>query len=379
MPSEPAERIVNGYLEELITCISNGDTTTAEEIIDLILQLDPDNTQALHYRKTLRPTEPTSEFTQKKTAGGLSSPTTSLVSPQIDDLLDLLTKFLQNPRELAGSDPVIDAFVNSKYDEYIFNRLGTDEDYGDWRWRAGVQDRARDDAALFWAKKTFDQYEFVVDEDFEPLNLGQLHRKLEELNSTNTKTGLIHTIRMRKSNTNRSNWSRTRRFGFGNPTLTRKQRLTIPFIGLIVWPWFGLLLAIPGWLLSSLFFSTNIYAIPFALAFIILLEWQWSTKGELLHFPGDGGGGYDYFIEYSAVDKSDDIYDELALQEKDDHRSAEIVLLATVRIFGLVLGTLCLGLGFLWMLVDKDRTTLYDKLARCRLVRPSRSPWNFYI
>lgn len=47
---------------------------------------------------------------------------------------------------------------------------------------------------------------------------------------------------------------------------------------------------------------------------------------------------------------------------------------ATVRFLGALLSAACLGLGFLWMLVDRERRTWGDRMSSSYVVRVANKP-----
>jgi uncharacterized RDD family membrane protein YckC len=55
------------------------------------------------------------------------------------------------------------------------------------------------------------------------------------------------------------------------------------------------------------------------------------------------------------------------LRVEGDGRRLPTVAEASVRFFVAVMSWLCLGLGFLWQLVDKDRLTWHDRASGTRL------------
>ncbi len=84
-------------------------------------------------------------------------------------------------------------------------------------------------------------------------------------------------------------------------------------------------------------------------AWIVFVVWGffvgfWATKGRTLGMQSWG----------------------LQLEDPDGQRVS--LLAATLRYFAAILSWLCLGAGFLWQLIDRDKLTWHDRLSGTRLV-----------
>ena len=64
------------------------------------------------------------------------------------------------------------------------------------------------------------------------------------------------------------------------------------------------------------------------------------------------------------------------LQLEDANGQIPSIRACTIRFVAAFISAACLGLGFLWQLIDKEKLTWHDRLSRTRMVYYPRTPPN---